>query len=72
MVCHGNLGSAVRRSQRLAGRRTPVGVSRIDGKCLDLSDGVHAFSCIIFFNLIVRNVTGSQNFAKGQEMVREN
>ncbi len=31
MVCpQGTLGSPVRRSPRLAGRRTPVGVSKID------------------------------------------
>ena len=32
VVCQETLGSPVRRSQRLAGRRTPVGVSKIDAK----------------------------------------
>lgn len=32
VVCQGTLGSPVRRSQRLAGRRTPVGVSKIESK----------------------------------------
>lgn len=31
VVCQGTLGSPVRRNQRLAGLRTPVGVSKING-----------------------------------------
>jgi len=64
VVCHGNLDSPVRRSQRLAGRRTPVGVSRIDGttrpwcKCLGSANVFYLF----IINFIVMNVTKTRNF----------
>ena len=62
MVYQGTLGSPVRRSQRLAGRQTPVGIKvstgGVYGLCIMLWVGVG----VVWGRVIHRSIQGNSRF----------